>query len=166
MAADFNEIVALHGGATFRTAWRIVGNEADAEDVVQEVFLEAFRLPPAKRIENWSAFLQRLATCRAIDRLRKRKAHFSIDGLVLVAPTDEPWAAAAGRELAERLRQAITELSEREASVFCLRYFEGLNNQQTAEALEIRAGAVAVALHKARARLADLLAEAPKGDSL
>lgn len=164
MPANFNEIVALHGRAVYRTVWRIVGHEADAEDVVQEVFFEAFRLPADRRIENWPAFLKRLATCRAIDSLRKRKPQASIDGLALLAPADEPWAAAARLELAERLRQAIAELSDREASVFCLGYFEGLSNLQIAEALEIRAGAVAVALHKARSKLAELLAEAPKGD--
>lgn len=164
MSANFNELVALHGRAVYRTAWRIVGHEADAEDVVQEVFFEAFRLPAGKRVESWPAFLKRLATYRALDSLRKRRSQVSIDGLAIAASAEEPWAAAAGLELAERLRQAIADLSEREASVFCLGYFEGLSNLQIAEALEIRAGAVAVALHKARARLAELLAEARKGD--
>jgi RNA polymerase sigma-70 factor (ECF subfamily) len=164
MATTFNDIVALHGRAVYLTAWRIVGHEADAEDVVQEVFFEAFRLRGGKHIENWQAFLKRLATCRALDSLRKKKSQISIDGLAIATPADEPWAAASALELAERLRQALGELSEREASVFCLGYFEGLSNLQIAEALEIRAGAVAVALHKARAKLAELLAEAPKGD--
>lgn len=164
MPENFQEIVALHGRAVYRTAWRIVGHEADAEDVVQEVFFEAFRLPAGRRVENWPAFLKRLATCRALDSLRRRRSQVSIDGLAITAPADEPWAVASALELAERLRQALGELSEREASVFCLGYFEGLSNLQIAEALEIRTGAVAVALHKARARLAGLLAEAPKGD--
>lgn len=164
MSANFDELVALHGRTVYRTVWRIVGHEADAEDVVQEVFFEAFRLRAGKRVENWQAFLKRLATCRALDSLRKRRLQVSIDGREIAAPADEPWAAASALELAERLRQALGELSEREASVFCLGYFEGLSNLQIAEALEIRAGAVAVALHKARARLAELLAETPKGD--
>lgn len=97
MATNFNEIVALHGRAVYRTVWRIVGHEADAEDVVQEVFCEAFRLPAGKRVENWPAFLKRLATCRALDSLRKRRLQLSIDGLAIAGPADEPWAVPSAR---------------------------------------------------------------------
>jgi RNA polymerase sigma-70 factor (ECF subfamily) len=62
--------------------------------------------------------------------------------------------------LAERLRQVVADLPEREGAVFCLRYFEDLSYHQIAEALNISSGAVAQALHKARAKLEVLLTKA------
>jgi RNA polymerase sigma-70 factor (ECF subfamily) len=67
------------------------------------------------------------------------------------------------QELSDRLRQALAQLPRREAEVFCLRYFDELSYQQIADALSIRVGAVATALHKARARLETLLLEAVRG---
>ena len=83
----------------------------------------------------------------------------SLTGLSVASRNGDPEAAAVGKELAERLRRAVAELPEREASVFCLRYFEDLPNQRIAEILSIQPGAVGVALHKARARLEALLTE-------
>jgi len=64
---------------------------------------------------------------------------------------------AAERELAERLRWAIAELSDREASVFSLRYFGEMANSEIARTLGISTDAVGVALHQARKRLKELL---------
>jgi len=127
---DWDGMVHQHGPMVFGTAWRILGHTADTEDVVQEVFLEAYRLRAAEAVRCWPALLRRLATCRALDRLRHRRA----------------------------------ALPQREATVFCLRYFEDLPNQRIAEILSIQPGTVGVALHKARARLEALLTEAPTGD--
>jgi RNA polymerase sigma-70 factor (ECF subfamily) len=115
-------------------------------------------------VQHWPRLLRHLATCRALDRLRRRRATVPLDGLPLAANGDGPVEEAVGRELAERLRQALAQLSPREGSVFCLRYFEHQSYEQIAEALNIRSGAVAVALHKARARLEPLLTEAVTGE--
>ncbi len=154
---DWDEIVRRHGPAVFATAWRVLGHAADAEDVVQEVFLQAHRMRQEMAVRAWPALLRRLATCRALDRLRRRRAHLPLDGLDLPGGGDAPDAVAEGHELAERLRQALVHLAPRESSVFCMRYFDDLCNEQIAEALGLSAGAVAVALHKARARLGALL---------
>ena len=160
---DWDGIVREHGPRVFGTAWRILGHVADTEDVVQEVFLEAYRLRAAQGVRHWPALLRRLAACRALDRLRQRKRLASLDGLNLAGSNGDPEAAAIGKELAERLRQAIAELPRREAAVFCLRYFDDLPYQRIAEILNINPGAVAAALHKARAKLEVLLAEVPEG---
>jgi RNA polymerase sigma-70 factor (ECF subfamily) len=68
------------------------------------------------------------------------------------------------RELADRLRQAITQLPDREAAVFCLRYFDDLSYQDIAETLHIQTGAVASALHKARLKLETFLLETVQGE--
>ena len=132
---DWNRIVREHGPLVFGTAWRILGHAADTEDVVQEVFLEVHRIGQSQPVRHWPALLRRVAACRALDRLRQRRAAVSLDGLVLFAPGDDPEEVAVGRELAERLRQAVAQLPEREGAVFCLRYFEELSYQQIAETL-------------------------------
>ena len=159
---DWNRLVEECGPGVFRAAWHILRQAEDAEDVVQEVFLEAFRLAPANRVRHWDAFLRRLATCRALDRLRRRKPISPLDSQAPAPASQEPEQNVIGRELADRLREAIGQLSEREAEVFCLRYFEDLDNQAIAGTLGLRAGAVRAALHKARAKLELLLSETPR----
>ncbi len=154
---DWNGIVEQYGQTVFLTAWRILGHLADTEDVVQEVFLEAYRLRARQSVHHWSGLLRRLATCRALDRLRKRRPVASLNGFHLIGREDDPEETAIGVELEERLRDAIADLPAREASVFCLRYFDDLPNKEIASLLTISEGAVAVALHKARARLESLL---------
>jgi RNA polymerase sigma-70 factor (ECF subfamily) len=154
---DWDRIVREHGPMVFATAWRILGHAADAEDVVQEVFLQVHRLHQAGPVRYWVGLLRRLATCRALDRLRQRRRTASLEGLTLPAGGPAPDAALLEKELAQRLREAIAHLPPREGAVFCLRYFEDLSYQQIAEALRIRVGAVATALHKARAKLEGFL---------
>jgi RNA polymerase sigma-70 factor (ECF subfamily) len=160
---SWDQIVREHGPLVFGLAWRILGHAADAEDVVQDVFLQAHQMQQSRPIDCWPALLRRLASCRALDRLRKRRATVPLDGLALAAIGDGPEAVLIERELAERLRQAVAELPEREGTVFCLRYFEDLSNRRIAKTLNISAGAVGVALHKARARLEPLFQETVKG---
>jgi len=161
---DWNRMVREHGAMVFGTAWRVLGHAADTEDVVQDVFLEAHCIQQKTIVRNWPGLLRRLALCRALDRLRQRRHNASIDGLPVYSDEPEPSEEAIGNELAERLRQALGGLPPREGSVFCLRYFEDLSYQRIAEILETTPGAVAVALHKARAKLEALLVEAPTGE--
>jgi RNA polymerase sigma-70 factor (ECF subfamily) len=154
---DWATIVRTHGPRAFETAWRILGHATDTEDAVQEAFLDALHIHRRGRVENWGALLRRLATCRALDLLRKRRRALPL-GPELAAPhAIQPDAAAVATELAAALRRALTELPGREAEVFSLRYFGNLTNPEIAETLAIKVGAVAVALHKARARLQALL---------
>jgi RNA polymerase sigma-70 factor (ECF subfamily) len=162
---DWDRIVRDDGPTVFGAVWRILGHAADTQDVVQDVFLEAYRLRAAGLVRHWNGLLRRLAACRALDRLRqrRRKAH-SLNGLVLVSREHGPVEVAVANELAERVRQAIAQLPEREAEVFCLRYLEEMSYEQIAETLHVSGGAVAAALHKARAKLEKLLAEDKTGE--
>ncbi len=158
---DWDRIVREHGPVVFATAWRILGHAADTEDVVQEVFLQAHQMQQNEVVRCWEALLRRLASCRALDRLRQRRVVVPLDGLSLTAG-DDPEALAIERELSDRLRLAIARLPPREAAVFCLRYFDDLSYERIAETLQITAGAVATALHKARGRLESYLLEEVK----
>ena len=159
MASDWERIVREHGPMVFTTAKRVLGQSAEAEDVAQDVLLEAFRLNQTQPVRSWGGFLRRLATCRALDRLRVQKKSISLNGMDVKDYGHGPDQAAIAKELAGRLRQALAQLPRREGEVFCLRYFEDLSYQQIGEILGTLPGAVAQALHKARARLEELLAE-------
>lgn len=156
---DWATIVREHGPVAYATAWRILGNVTDTEDAVQDALVDALRLHRTQAIESWPALVVRLATCRALDLLRKRRVTVAIVEDLPGSRAKGPEAVAIGAELAARLREALGRLPEREAEVFSLRYFGDLANAEIAAALSMTTGAVAVALHKARARLEELLAE-------
>ena len=149
----WERIVHEHGPMVFGTAWRILGHAGDAEDVVQDVFLEVHRLWTQRPVRHWGGLLRRLTSCRAVDRLRARKNVACLNGLSVMSLADGPEETAIANELAERLREAIAQLPKREGAVFCLRYFEDMPYEQIAESMGITRGAVATALHKARAKL-------------
>jgi RNA polymerase sigma-70 factor (ECF subfamily) len=158
-------IVHEHAPAVLGAAWRILGHAADAEDVTQEVFLEAYRKWKYRADDEWVGLLRRMAACRAIDRRRRRRPSAGSDELAEVAARGPGQAeiAVAG-ELICLLRKAIDQLPPREAEVFCLRYFEELTNAEISAALRMKPGAVAAALCKARAKLEQRLGKVLKGD--
>ncbi|MFQ3648730.1 MAG: sigma-70 family RNA polymerase sigma factor [Gemmataceae bacterium] len=154
---DWDRLVRDYGPMVFRTAWRILGHNADTEDVVQEVFLQAHQMAQSEPIRSWEAILRRLAACRALDRLRSRRRNLELEELSLPSSQAGPEAILLERELAQRLREALSLLPAREAEVFCLRYFDDLAYDEIARVVGISTGAVATALHKARAKLETFL---------
>ena len=85
MVTDWDRIVREHGPIVFATAWRILGHAADAEDVVQEVFLQAHQMQQLEEVRCWQALLRRLAACRALDRLRQRRATVPLESVSLAS---------------------------------------------------------------------------------
>ncbi|MEJ2703700.1 MAG: sigma-70 family RNA polymerase sigma factor, partial [Sedimentisphaerales bacterium] len=69
---DWNTIIEEHGPAVWQTAYRLLGNHADASDCFQETFVSALGFCRRQRVRNFPALLARLATARAIDQLRRR----------------------------------------------------------------------------------------------
>jgi RNA polymerase sigma-70 factor (ECF subfamily) len=154
---DWPAIVRDHGPPAYATAWHILGNVSDTEDAVQEAFLDALRLAQRETVENWGALLRRLAGCRALDLLRKRRRTEPIAAELPAPSASHPDAVAVAAERAQLLRQALTQLPARQAEVFSLRYFGQMSNTEIAVALGISAGAVAIALYKARTYLQTVL---------
>src|SRR5207248_11446412 len=81
---DWDKLVREHGPVVFGTAWRILGHVADAEDVAQDVLLEAYQWPLTRPVRSWGGRLRRLSACRALDRLRQRQHNDPLDGLALM----------------------------------------------------------------------------------
>ncbi len=152
-----------HGRMVLAAAWRVLGRSDDAEDVLQEVFLRLLRMDPATLdVRDWGAYLRVAAVRAAIDQLRRNRQLRHVDPAALERVPDgadrSPTALAERHERAELLRAALARLPEREATLFALRHFEELSYEEIAERLEIPVGRVGVALHRARKRLAALLA--------
>jgi len=144
-----------HHGLVFRTAYRITGNAADAEDVLQTVFLRMLRRDQASgALERQESYFRRAAINVSLDVVRTGKDSRSVP-LDDVSPDDLSHARREpdSRELRECLRRALARLNPREAEIFALRFFEDLSNQEIAKALGISQIHVAVILHRTRARL-------------
>lgn len=149
---DWTQIVADHAERVFRIAVRILGSVHDAEDVAQDVFVEAFELYQTKGVRSWAGLLVRLASLRAIDRLRRREP------TEVLAENPQsgnagPEEESAAAELAEWLRTAVGRLPDQQGEVFTLACFEHLSRDEIAASLGITPQAVSTALHKARQRL-------------
>jgi RNA polymerase sigma-70 factor, ECF subfamily len=150
---DWERIVRENACEMLRLALRIVGNGADAEDIVQETFLKAYRYQQRAKVDNCGGLLHRLVVNNALDYLRKRKKNVPLPESGLAGSGSDPVGMAEAREMADRLRREIARLPRQQSVVFCLSQIDGKTNAQIAEALGIADGAVATALHKARKQL-------------
>ncbi len=144
------ELYESHYEAVFRAALRVTGNPADAEDVLQTVFLrvlagggdvEAARLS--------AAYFRRAAVNAAVDLLRRRavRAESAYDERAPHAASQPPLL------LKERLRRAIATLESEDATLFLLRHVEGLSIEELAALFQLEKNNVTVRLHRIRRRL-------------
>lgn len=140
-----------HHGMVFRTAHRITGNAADAEDVLQTVFLRLLRREAgANALEKEESYLRRAAINAALDILRTQRAAPSATLVDLPSPSS---SGSNALELRQALSRALAHLKPRSAEVFTLRFLEGMSNAQIADLLGISRVLVAVIAHRARQQL-------------
>jgi RNA polymerase sigma-70 factor, ECF subfamily len=152
---DLDQMFQAHHGLVFRTAYRITGNAADAEDVLQTVFLRMLRRDQAARaLEKQESYFRRAAINVSLDVVRSGKDARSVP-LDEVPQGDLPRTRQQPEtgELREHLRSALARLNPREAEIFAMRFFEDLPNQEIARILGISQIHVAVILHRTRTRL-------------
>jgi RNA polymerase sigma-70 factor (ECF subfamily) len=147
----FRVLVERHSTSVFRLAYRMTGNEQDAEDVVQETFLRAYK--QLHRFDGRAAFsswLYRIAANCSLDSLRARKtrneqgdpADSSFSFLDQLATSDpSPERLSQSGQFAEMLEPALAQLSDIERTAFVLRHFEGCDIEEIARTLGVRANA-------------------------
>ena len=162
---DWETILRHDGPAVWRTAWRVLGSRADADECFQETFVAALEYAkrPGHPVHNWRALLQRIATGRAIDRLRRRVSQRNREGAL---PDDHPSSSRPphehmeSAELSAALRRALARLPQGQAEVFCLFHIEGWSYREIAAELSVTTDLVGVWLQRAKRRLRELLAHA------
>ena len=154
-----------YGRMVYSTAYRILGNPQDSEDVLQEVFLKLLggwsgNVKP-DAVQNWGAYLRVTATRTAIDLLRRKpkEKQESWDHVREIEASGEPSPRrkASQKQKARFLRQALSQLPERDAKAFALRYFEDFSYDAIAEHLSVSVNQVGVILHRTRERLKEIL---------
>ena len=158
----FRTLVERHSRAVFRVAYRVTGNEQDAEDVVQDTFLKAYaELARFESRSGLGTWLHRIAANCAIDLLRKRPrktvSHDDEDTAPLVerlASTEAgPERLAQGRQMRARLDEAMADLTPLERAAFTLRHLEQQSIDEIAEALGQNAAATRHSIFRAVAKM-------------
>lgn len=164
--AEFARVVDAYYTIIYRLAIRILGNPQDAEDVLQETFIKAFKhLSGFNGRSKLSTWLYRIATNEALMLIRRQKPDFvSIDEPVEDMGADqeplqiEDWCCLPEKELLSSearvyLDKAIDKLPANLRVAFVLRDIQGLSTQETAEVLDLSETAVKTRLSRARLRL-------------
>ncbi len=149
--AALTEIYEVLSPPLYRYAYRLLGNARDAEDIVAETFqrlLLALQHGNGPR-EHLSAYLYRIAHNLITDRYRRGpQPEVELDE-ALEAADDDPAEAAAQRIAQAHARSALWQLTGDQRQVILLKYFEGLNNDEVAAALDKPVGAIKSLQHRA-----------------
>jgi RNA polymerase sigma-70 factor (ECF subfamily) len=173
--AAYRRLVDLNSANVYNVALKLLGDEQEAEDVLQETFLSAFqaidRFEGRSQLSTW---LYRIAYNASLMRLRKRErmTTFSLDEpfglddgeMEVVSRHLVDWSAVPDDQLLtaearQEMDRAVAELPETLRSTFILRDIQGLSGAETAEVLGITVQAVKNRLHRARLRLRDRLSD-------
>lgn len=154
-------LMERHLGRVVAVARRMMGNQADAEEVAQEVFLRVWthaeRWQPGKA--QFGTWLYRVAANLCLDRLRCLRPSVDIDEMPdLVSGEPGPDARLEQDQLAARVEAALQQLPERQRLAIALSHYEGFSNIETAEILEVSVEAVESLLSRGRRQLRVLLA--------
>ena len=148
-----------HHARVFRTAHRITGSAADAEDVLQTVFLRLVKSGDSHDIApHAEAYLSRAAINASLDLMRSRSRARSVgladvDAENFESSLRSPEDQHTDRELQVLIRQAVARLGKTAGEMFALRYYEGYDNQEIAKLLGTSQMVVGVVLHRARTKL-------------
>ncbi|MBN1989558.1 MAG: RNA polymerase sigma factor [Bacteroidales bacterium] len=151
------EIYALYYKAMYNTSLRIVGNEAEAEDIMQEAFFKAFDKIGSYRNEvSFGAWLKRIVVNASIDNLKKKRAKLvSLDEAHGISHADE--TADIEPESVEQLKAALEMLPEGYKLVLNLNYLEGYSHEEIASMLGITASTSRSQLTRAKHKLIDII---------
>ena len=163
----FRVLVERHSRPVFRLAFRMTGNQQDAEDVVQESFLRAYKqLARFDERASFGTWLYRIAANCSLDLVRSRKRrseHLAppvdfggeVEDPVVSLPSKAPGPErlALSSEVRERVAEAMRDLSPTERTAFVLRHFEGMCMEEVSRVLECQPGAAKHSVFRAVQKL-------------
>ena len=164
--ALFEILMRRYNQRLYRVARAILRDDAEAEDVMQQAYVNAFtHLDQFAERAKFSTWLTRIATYEALARLRRRRRLREVDAMEergdpldsFAAPGPDPERQAFVGELRRALEAALATLPETYRCVFVLRDVEGLSTTEAADCLEVSEDVVKTRLHRARALLREEL---------
>ncbi len=173
----FREIVERHSHRLFKVAYRLTGSEANADDVVQEAFLRAYRsihhFDARAQVATW---LYRIVVNCSMDLMRKESRRAArevteekVELASLATAEPHPDRLAASSEVGEMVGKVLRDLSPTERTAFVLRHFEGYTSVEIGQLLGMRPGATRNAVFRAvgkmRAALGPMLEAKGGGES-
>lgn len=149
------QLVRTHAPALQRLAWRMLGDEHEAQDVVQESCLRLWRVagewrPGEARISTW---LHTVAMNLSRDRLRRRRETYPVESFEWLAGEDSPEQDMERDRRSARVQQALTQLPERQREALILSHFEGYSQSEAATVLGVSVEALESLLSRARRSL-------------
>jgi len=158
----FAELVDLYSGKLYNLAFRMLGNRQEAEDVVQDTFMRVYKnLDRYDSQHKFSTWIYRIATNQCIDRLRRRKAVYSLDAgvtdgdgmdgysmLPSTRPTPEQQLLLSERQ--RTIATAMESLPPKYKSAMTLKYVQDLSLQEISDILHIPVSTVKTRIHRGR----------------
>jgi RNA polymerase sigma-70 factor (ECF subfamily) len=172
--AAFGELVRRYQERLYNSVYRLLDNAEDAQDVVQEAFLNAYQsLESFKGDSLFFTWLYRIAVNTAISLKRKRRVTMRLevgrDGEQTIEPVDpsdlsRPEHALEQAEEGQRIRQALARLSPEHRAVLVMKDMEGQKYETMAEILQVPIGTIRSRLHRARLELRGLLEKNETGE--
>jgi RNA polymerase sigma-70 factor (ECF subfamily) len=159
-AEAFGKLYDMHVDRVYRHVYYRVGNEQDAEDLTQQVFLKAWQAihKYKKTASPFIAWLMTISHNLVVDFYRTRKDRAYLEAEVLAdGSASNPEAAAQASLEQQRLRRAILQLGSDEQQVVILRFIEGFDFAEIASLMNKKEGNVRVILHRALVKLRNIL---------
>lgn len=160
---SWDEVVRTHSARVYRLAYRLTGNQHDAEDLTQEVFVRVFRSLSSYTPGTFEGWLHRITTNLFLDMARRR-ARIRFEGLNEDAPDRmrgrEPTPAQAydDRHFDPDVQRALDELAPEFRAAVVLCDIEGLSYEEIAATLGVKLGTVRSRIHRGRTQLRNALA--------
>lgn len=160
---SWESIVRDNSVRVYRLAYRLTGNQHDAEDLTQDVFIRVFRSLNTYQPGTFEGWLHRITTNLFLDHVRRKK-RIRIDTMgdnehLVMAPAEgRPEREYEHRNLDHDIQQALDQLNPENRAVVVLCDIEGLSYEEIAHTLDVKLGTVRSRIHRARAQLRKLLA--------
>ena len=156
---ELEQLFREHSQMLYRTAYTMLGNAADAEDVLQTVFLRLLRHEPDFD-RNPKGYLYRVAINLSLNVIRSRKRlEFTKNDERLEIPSSSQRLNSSTEDLRERVTDAVSDLSPGDAEVVLLRYAHEYTDAEIAKLLGVSRGTIAMRLFRSRRRLKKLMKE-------
>ena len=161
---SFRQLVEISAGYAFKVAFRIVGDEDDATDIVQETMITLWRtIKNIKSAGSFKTWLYRIVVNKCYDKLRKRKANpeFTADertwALISDKISEEPFTELENRETSRIIHLLTEKLSPKQKAVFVLSDLEDLSAEEISNITGLSRTNVKANLHYARKRIGEMI---------